>query len=61
MIDVDTSVWVALLTKEISTAIISAWFARTDAVLISADWTLTQVHSAISISDWVWCWNPFKP
>ena len=49
MIYVDTSVWVALLTREISTAVIGAWFARTDAVLISADWTLTEFHSAIAI------------
>ena len=49
MIYVDTSVWVALLTRETSTPVIGAWFARTDAVLISADWMLTEFHSAISI------------
>lgn len=49
MIYVDTSVWVALLTSEPTTRSVKHWFADTQHNLVSADWTLTEFHSAIAI------------
>ena len=49
MIYVDTSVWVALLTPEPASDRVEAWFADNSQPLVSADWTLTEFHSAIAI------------
>lgn len=49
MIYVDTSVWVALLTSEAETARVDLWFGQVAEPLVSADWTLTEFHSAIAI------------
>ncbi|MGK2915780.1 MAG: type II toxin-antitoxin system VapC family toxin [Porticoccaceae bacterium] len=49
MIYVDTSVWVALLTPETGTAQVERWFEQVAEPLVSADWTLTEFHSAIAI------------
>jgi predicted nucleic acid-binding protein len=47
MIYADTSVWVALLTPEAGTARVEQWFEDLSETLVSADWTLTEFHSAI--------------
>ena len=47
MIYVDTSVWVALLTQETETLRVDQWFGSNVEPLMSADWTLTEFHSAI--------------
>lgn len=49
MIYVDTSVWVALMTHETETDRAEAWFEANADPLISADWALTEFHSAIAI------------
>ncbi len=49
MIYVDTSVWVALLTRETSTLRVERWFTHATETLVSADWALTEFHSAIAI------------
>lgn len=49
MIYVDTSVWVALMTPEAGTSQVEQWFGATSEPLFSADWTLTEFHSAIAI------------
>ncbi len=49
MIYVDTSVWVALLTQEAGTSQVEQWFGSNSEPLVSADWTLTEFHSAIAI------------
>lgn len=49
MIYVDTSVWVALLTSEAETARVDQWFGQVAAPMVSADWTLTEFHSAVAI------------
>lgn len=49
MIYVDTSVWVALLTQEAGTPRVEQWFAQVAESLVSADWALTEFHSAIAI------------
>jgi predicted nucleic acid-binding protein len=49
MIYVDTSVWVALLTPEERTLEVEQWFAQAADPLASADWALTEFHSAIAI------------
>jgi predicted nucleic acid-binding protein len=49
MIYTDTSVWVALLTSEAGTARVEQWFEPMSETLVSADWTLTEFHSAIAI------------
>jgi predicted nucleic acid-binding protein len=49
MIYTDTSVWVALLTPEAGTARVEQWFEPMSETLVSADWTLTEFHSAIAI------------
>ena len=49
MIYADTSVWVALLTQEAGTSRVEQWFGSCSEPLVSADWTLTEFHSAIAI------------
>lgn len=49
MIYADTSVWVALLTQESGTSQVERWFGSNSEPLFSADWTLTEFHSAIAI------------
>lgn len=49
MIYADTSVWVALLTQEAGTFPVEQWFGSNSEPLVSADWTLTEFHSAIAI------------
>lgn len=49
MIYVDTSVWVALMTQESATERVETWFASNTEPLVSADWALTEFHSAIAI------------
>ncbi len=49
MIYVDTSVVVALLTREPATAAVTAWFAGTAEPLVSADWCAVEFASAIAI------------
>lgn len=49
MIYVDTSVCVALLTQEAGTSRVEQWFGSIAEPLVSADWTLTEFHSAIAI------------
>lgn len=49
MIYVDTSVWLALLTHETGTLRVDQWFGSNVEPLMSADWTLTEFHSAIAI------------
>lgn len=49
MIYVDTSVWVSLLTHEPESIRVQQWFEQVSAQLISADWVLTEFHSAIAI------------
>lgn len=49
MIYVDTSVWVALMTQEAATDRVVTWFASNIEPLVSADWALTEFHSAIAI------------
>jgi uncharacterized protein with PIN domain len=46
MIDVDTSVWVALMTREPGTAQVKVWFGSNAEPLVSADWTLDRNQSA---------------
>ena len=49
MIYVDTSVLVALVAQEAATAQVEAWFGMIVEPLVSADWSLTEFHSAIAI------------
>jgi len=49
MIYVDTSVVVALLTREPTTAVVTAWFAGAADSLVSADWCAAEFASAIAI------------
>jgi predicted nucleic acid-binding protein len=49
MIYVDTSVLVALLTKEPATAAVTTWFVAATAPLVSADWCAVEFASAIAI------------
>lgn len=49
MIYVDTSVIVALLTLEPSTASVKAWFAGLQDMPVSSDWLMVEFSSAISI------------
>lgn len=49
MIYADTSVIVALLTREAATAAVTAWFASLAEMPVSADWLLTEFSSALSI------------
>ena len=48
MIYVDTSVIVALLTREPATAAATAWFTAAAAPLVSADWCSVEFASAIA-------------
>ena len=49
MIYLDTSILVALLTREPATAAVTAWFATTELPLVSADWCAVEFASAIAI------------
>lgn len=49
MIYADTSIWVALLTQETGTARVEEWFEANSEPLVSADWTVSEFHSAIAI------------
>lgn len=50
MIYVDTSVLVALLTNEASAPAIRDWYVRNSyKVLLTADWTVTEFSSAVSL------------
>jgi predicted nucleic acid-binding protein len=49
MVYVDTSVIVALLTKEPATDEITQWFVATADSLVSADWCAVEFASAIAI------------
>ena len=49
MIDLDTSVVVALLTPEERSAQALDWFAESREPLISSDWLITETHSALGI------------
>ena len=49
MIDLDTSVVVALLTPEERRAQALDWFAQCREPLISSDWLITETHSALGI------------
>jgi predicted nucleic acid-binding protein len=49
MIDLDTSVVVALLTSEERSAQALDWFAQSREHLISSDWLITETHSALGI------------
>jgi predicted nucleic acid-binding protein len=50
LIYVDTSVLVALLTNESTASIIQQWYAEDDnQVFVTADWTLTEFSSAVSL------------
>ncbi|MCM8613200.1 type II toxin-antitoxin system VapC family toxin [Accumulibacter sp.] len=49
MIYADTSVWVALLTPETGTDRVERWFEDLAGTPVSADWTLTEFHSAIAL------------
>jgi len=49
MIYVDTSVVVALLTREPHSAAVTAWFAGAVEPLVSADWCAVEFASAIAI------------
>jgi hypothetical protein len=49
MIYADTSVWVALLTPETATDRVERWFEDLAETPVSADWTLTEFHSAIAL------------
>jgi predicted nucleic acid-binding protein len=49
MIYVDTSVIVALLTREAATPIVTAWFVQTAEPLVSADWCAVEFASAVAI------------
>lgn len=48
---VDTSVAVALFVPEAATTAITDWVAATDAPLVSADWIMTELASALSIKE----------
>jgi predicted nucleic acid-binding protein len=49
MIDLDTSVVVALLTPEERSSSALDWFAQCRDPLISSDWLITETHSALGI------------
>ncbi|MEB3201304.1 MAG: type II toxin-antitoxin system VapC family toxin [Synechococcus sp.] len=49
MIDLDTSVVVALLTAEERSAKALYWFEQCRSTLISSDWLITETHSALGI------------
>ena len=49
MVYVDTSVLVALLALEPSTASVARWYAATKAELVSATWCVTEFASALGI------------
>ncbi|MFM7228952.1 MAG: type II toxin-antitoxin system VapC family toxin [Cyanobacteriota bacterium] len=49
MIYLDTSVVVALLTPEERSAQALDWFAESREPLISSDWLITEIHSALGI------------
>jgi predicted nucleic acid-binding protein len=49
MIDLDTSVVVALLTAEERSAKALDWFEQCRSTLISSDWLITETHSALGI------------
>lgn len=52
MIYVDTSVLVALLANESTAQIIRQWYVEDDSqVFVTADWTLTEFSSAISLKE----------
>jgi predicted nucleic acid-binding protein len=50
LIYLDTSVLVALLTKESSAPAIMRWYAKSDeAVFVTSDWSLTEFSSALAL------------
>lgn len=49
MVYVDTSVLVALITHESSTASVARWYTATKADLVSATWCVTEFASALGI------------
>lgn len=49
MVYVDTSVLVALIAHESSTASVARWYAATKAGLLSATWCVTEFASALGI------------
>lgn len=49
MVYVDTSVLVALYTREVKSAAVSRWYAACTDDLISAAWCVTEFASALSI------------
>jgi predicted nucleic acid-binding protein len=50
LIYLDTSVLVALLTKESSALAIMRWYAKHDAaLLVTSDWSLTEFSSALAL------------
>lgn len=49
MVYVDTSVLVALLTREGKSAAVSAWYAASGEELVSAVWCVTEFASALGI------------
>lgn len=49
MIDLDTSVVVALLTPEERSPLALDWFGQCRDSLISSDWLITETHSALGL------------
>ena len=49
MVYVDTSVMVALLAHESSSASVACWYAATKAELVSATWCVTELAIAFGI------------
>ena len=49
MIYLDTSIVVALLTAEVNSAVALDWFADCSDQLVSSDWLITEIHSALGI------------
>ena len=49
MVYVDTSVLVALIAHESSTASVARWYAATKAELVSATWCVTEFASAMGL------------
>jgi predicted nucleic acid-binding protein len=52
LIYVDTSVLVALLTKEGAAPTVQHWYRRSsDKILVTSDWSLTEFSSALSLKE----------
>ena len=49
MIYVDTSVLVALYTRESSSAVVSSWYADCTGELVSSAWCVSEFASALCI------------